>query len=143
MELAESGLRYRLRRVLRQIGAQHRQLREIRGEIAQALASGDANGAQDAVARYRHAVGAHFELEDAVFFPALHGLHPEAGNDLAALNRDHEHLLAALGRLAALLAAGALEEFRASFERFVRELAAHENSEECVAARLGETSRPL
>ena len=136
MELAEAGLRYRMRRALRQIGDQHRQLREIHDGLGAAIASGERRDARDAFVRYQHAIGAHFELEDQVFFPALHGLHPEEREGLEALGRDHGVLIAALQRLAPLLGESALERFGAALDAFRRDLAQHEQREEALVSRI-------
>jgi hypothetical protein len=138
MEPGESGLRYRMRRALRQIGEQHRQLREILDRLQAALASGDRPGLRDAFVRYRHAAGAHFELEDGVFFPALHGLHPEEGEMLELLSGEHVGMLAELQRLAPLVEAQALDGFGAAFSSFRAGLASHEGREEDLVARLVE-----
>ena len=138
MELAESGLRYRMRRALRQIGEQHRQLHEIRDRLGRALASGDPDEARDTLVRYRHAVGAHFELEDDVFFPALHGLHPDQREDLEALGRDHARLLAALAQMMPVLEQSGVESFAAAFDAFRRELARHEAEEERLVAGIAD-----
>jgi hypothetical protein len=138
MELGDSGLRYRMRRALRQIGDQHRQLQEIRGRLRAALAAGDGRELRDAFVRYRHAVGAHFELEDGVFFPALHGLHPEAQERLEALGREHVGLLAALQELAPLVEAGALDGFGAAFDAFGAQMVEHEKREEDLVSRLAD-----
>ncbi len=136
MELAQAGLRYRMRRALRQIGEQHRQLHEIYARLAAAIAAGERQEARDAFVRYRHAVGAHFELEEDVFFPALHGLHPEERNDLEALGGDHAGLLASLQRLAPLLEASALDRFGEAFDAFRRQLTQHEKREEGLVSRV-------
>jgi hemerythrin-like domain-containing protein len=136
MQHGDSGLRYRMRRALRQIGEQHRQLREILGRLEAAAAAGDRGELRDAFVRYRHAIGAHFELEDAVFFPALHGLHPEEQEPLEALSAEHGGLLAELQRFAALVEAPALEAFGAAFAGFRARLDAHERLEESLVSRL-------
>jgi hypothetical protein len=138
MELGDSGLRYRMRRALRQIGDQHRQLQEIRGRLRAALAAGDRWELRDAFVRYRHAVGAHFELEDGVFFPALHGLHPEAQERLEVLGREHVELLAALQELAPLVEAGALDGLGAGFDAFGGQMLEHEKREEELVSRLAD-----
>jgi len=138
MEMSEPGLRYRMRRALRQIGEQHRALGEIHGRLAAALEAGDRRGATDAFVRFRHALGAHFELEEEVFFPALHGLHPDEGAGLEALGREHGGLLAALQRLAPLLEAAPLERFGAELAGFRGALGAHERREEELVSRLAE-----
>lgn len=138
MEIAGTGLRYRMRRALRQIGDQHRRLHEIRDRLGAAVASGSRRDARDAFVRYRHAIGAHFELEDAVFFPALHGLHPEEREDLDALGADHVGLLATLQRLLPLLDEAPLERFGAAFDAFGASLGQHERREEALVSRIAD-----
>jgi len=136
MELAGSGLHYRMRRALRQIGEQHRQLHQIQGRLGAAIASGERSDARDAFVRFRHAIGAHFELEDGVFFPALHGLRPEEREELEGLSREHAGLLGALQPLLPLLEEAALERFDAAFAAFRLELAKHEKREEALVSRI-------
>jgi hypothetical protein len=136
MELAPAGLRYRLRRALRQIGEQHHQLHEIHDRLAAAIAAAERPVARDAFVRFRHAIGAHFELEDEVFFPALHGLHPEERGNLEGLGSDHAGLLAALKQLGSLFEEASLERFGAAFDAFRLELATHEKREEGLVARI-------
>src|SRR5262245_39013258 len=128
MESASSGLRFRLRRALRQTEAQHRQLRELGAGLRRAIDSEDRDATREGFRRYREGVGAHFALEDAVLFPALHGLHPGRAADLERLGREHHGFLEALARLAALLEIE-LTAFAASFESLGMELAAHERRE--------------
>jgi len=141
MDLGDPGLRYRLRRALRQIGDQHRLLHELRERVAAALAAGEDGELRDAFVRYRHALGAHFELEDAVFFPALHGLHPEEQDDLEALSREHDGLLGGLRHLAELLEVPGGEALAAALAAFQDELARHERREEGLVSRLAEGGR--
>jgi hypothetical protein len=140
MELGDAGLRYRMRRALRQIGEQHRHLREIRDALHGALAADDRPELRDSFVRYRHAIGAHFELEDGVFFPALHGLHPGARERLEALGAEHAELLARLQQLAPLVDAVALDGFAAGFAAFGDEMSEHEGREEALVSRLAEES---
>jgi hypothetical protein len=139
MELGGSGLRYRLRRVLRQIGEQHRQLREIQAGLDAAAAGGERAALRDAFVRYRHAIGAHFELEERVFFPALHGLHPDEREPLEALARDHAEMLGLLQRASPLLDAPGLDAFGAAFGAVRSSFASHERREEALVARLTES----
>lgn len=138
MELAESGLRYRMRRALRQIGDQHRLLHEIHERLRREIASGERREARESFVRYRHAIGAHFELEDGTFFPALHGLHPQEQGDLEALSREHAELLAALAALAPLLEDAATERFAAGLDAFLRDFSQHERREEALVARIAD-----
>jgi hypothetical protein len=130
----ETGLRHRLRRVVRQIREQHHQLAPLARELAGALAGGAAAEPGNALARYREALGAHFSLESEVFFPALHGLRPERAAELEALEREHEGLLADLR--GALRAGG--PGAGPPLEAFFAALGAHERREEGLAAELAE-----
>jgi hypothetical protein len=136
MESDGSGLRYRLRRALRQIGAQHRQLHELHARLRRAVASEDRQDAGERFRRYQEAVGAHFALEDDVFFPALHGLHPEQGEALERLGRDHDDLLDELVRLGSLLDRETFAVFGAGFESLRAAFASHEKREEDLVSRL-------
>ncbi len=137
-EPGDRGLHYRMRRALRQIADQHRQLGQIEAHLEAAVACGDRAALRDAFVRYRHAIGAHFELEEGVFFPALHGLDPGQEAPLEALGHDHLHMLAELQRATPLLEAAGLDGFGAAFAAFRAGLAAHEGREEGLVARLTE-----
>ena len=140
MESLDSGLRFRLRRAARQIAQQHQSIREILASLERSLGEGERG--RDAVralfVRYREAVEAHFALEEDVLFPALHGLHPSRSPELEALEAEHGDFAGRLGDLAERLASAALAEFGGGFERFAREMVAHETREERLAHLLSE-----
>jgi hemerythrin-like domain-containing protein len=140
MSQLETGLRHRLRRGVRQMATQHRQLRALHQALAEAIASERAAAARDCVERLRSAVEAHFSLEEGVFFPAVHGLHPESAPELNALTREHDDFLAALSQLDELLARGAapaaLDAFAAKYRAFSETIAEHERREEQLVASL-------
>ena len=140
MESDGSGLRYRLRRALRQIGEQHHQLRVLHSRLRRAIASEDRRDARDGFRHYCEAVGAHFALEDGVFFPALHGLHPEHAEELERLLRDHEGLRDTLGRLGRLLDLETIAPFGEGFESLRGSFATHERREEDLVSRLAAAS---
>lgn len=95
----ETGLRLRLRRALRRVESQHVQMRALLRELAEGV--GDAGEVQSPLARLREALAAHFELEDQMLFPALHGLSPRAREVLEALSEQHREFLALLGDMLA------------------------------------------
>ncbi|HZO09544.1 MAG TPA: hemerythrin domain-containing protein [Myxococcota bacterium] len=133
---AGPGLRHRLERALRQIAQQHRQLHELGAGLLAALAAGDRGAVRRGFLRYLEAVGAHFALEDGVFFPALHGLHPERSGELEPIGAEHAGLLDALRRLGERLGPEATAAFAEGFESLRAALAAHERREEQVVSRL-------
>ena len=97
----ETGLRHRLRRALRRIESQHVQMRALLQELEEMARSKDAAGAREPLAHLRDALAAHFELEDQVLFPALHGLSPDARISLESLSEQHREFLAELGDMLA------------------------------------------
>jgi len=97
----ETGLRLRLRRALRRVESQHTQMRELLHELEEAVRQGDPAAVRAPLGRLRDALAAHFDLEDQVLFPALHGLSPGARMGLEALSDQHR---AFLGELAEMLA---------------------------------------
>jgi len=139
MEPMESGLRYRIRRAARQIGEQHRQIREIEKLLGTAIADRVVEDARNAFGRYRGAVVAHFALEEEVFFPALHGLHPERGGELEFLTRQHAGFLAELRSLESLLGEEPIESFARGFGDLASSLVAHETKEEHLVSSLAVT----
>jgi hypothetical protein len=130
MDAMQPGLRYRIRRAIRQMGEQHAHLRACFTEIRMALARGDTSGCQDALERLRSVLEAHFELEDDVFFPALHGLRPDCAEGLERLSREHVGFADALRRLAKDLEDAGVDACERAFEAFAGSIAEHEAHEE-------------
>ena len=95
----ETGLRFRVKRAGRQIADQHRHLRSIYEAIRDAVKRGVAQEARDGLVRLQGAIDAHFALEDDVFFPALHGLHPDYTEALEALSGEHARFVEELRRM--------------------------------------------
>jgi hypothetical protein len=92
----ETGLRLRLRRALRRVESQHTRMRELLHELEDAVRQGDAAAVRAPLGRLRDALAAHFDLEDQVLFPALHGLAPGARMALEALSDQHRAFLGEL-----------------------------------------------
>jgi hypothetical protein len=134
MEGMRSGLRSRLRRALQRVGEQHRSLREIAVELDRVLPSGSRESVDFWLTRMRDGLAAHFELEEKVLFPALHGLDPATMLEIEQLERDHGRFLdgwdALLGRE---LSESALAP--AHLKGLRERLAAHELREEHLLAR--------
>ena len=134
------GLRWRLRRVARELATQHDHLREIVGEINAALDAGDSERTGAAMARYGDALVAHFTLEENVVFPALHGAAERNGETVVDLLRDHVSLFAEVERLIADATDAGSADWRARFYQLRRALALHESREEGL---VNAQSRPL
>jgi hypothetical protein len=130
MDPMSRGLRFRLRRAARQTVEQHEHIDQILGDLRGALDGRDRERVADVFASYRAAVRAHFTLEEDVFFPALHGLHPEHRVALEALIQDHGEMRTDLETLAGSLDGAALGPFAARLRDLVERMREHEGREE-------------
>lgn len=134
MSAFDIGLQHRLRRLSQQIADQHRHLAALRDEIDAALSRGSPSDARRELNRYEIVLAAHFELEQSLFFPALHGLSPAHASGLEALEREHAGLLADLRAIGAGLAERTPDASREPFARWLARLRDHERREEIVAS---------
>jgi len=138
MDPMVKGLRFRMRRVARKMAAQHHHIHEILRDFDRALTGGDRQRVGEVFEGYRSALEAHFALEEEVFFPGLHGLHPEHSDELNALSDDHATFAEELDRLAEILLHDGLESFGRAFRDLVADLGQHEQQEERIVRRLAE-----
>ena len=139
MDPMATGLRYRLRRASRQIVEQHEHMRGLARELDQALTDQLPDKLKDVLLRFRGAMDAHFALEDGVFFPALHGLHPEQRSELEELSRQHQNFGVEMERLRQRLEEGSLESFGTAFHELLKGLFLHEQREEKMVRSLADT----
>jgi hemerythrin len=139
MDPMATGLRYRLRRASRQIAEQHQHMHELARELEQALTERRTDKLKDVLLRFHAAMDAHFALEDGVFFPALHGLHPEQRGELEELSHQHQDFGVEVERLSQRLEEGSLERFGTAFHELLSGLALHERREEKMVRATGDT----
>jgi iron-sulfur cluster repair protein YtfE (RIC family) len=132
----ETGLRHRLRRALRQMVQQHERLRALHRRLDDALERGAVDAVHAAAERLHAALTAHFELEDAVIFPAFHGLAQRSAHELNTLAREHRHYLAELEGMRAQLDAAALALFAEAYRAFSAALGDHEQREVALLSSL-------
>ncbi len=130
MSAIQIGLRLRVKRLAQQIAEQHRQLDALRREVSAALESGARADARPALERFTLALAAHFELEQSVLFPALHGLSPARTPELEALEAEHARFLAELRRVAAELATAPADASERELLQCLADLRDHEQREE-------------
>jgi hypothetical protein len=132
----EIGLQHRIKRLVQQTADQHRHLGALHREIEQAFDRGARDEARGAAERFEAALAAHFELEQQVFFPALHGLAPARANELEALEREHAGFSSELRRVVASIASTPVDVARAELARCLGALRSHEEREERVIAAI-------
>ena len=126
-----AGLRYRLTRIAGQIDEQHRHLRLFQESLRRATTPTPSADAALACRRYQRALLDHFELEEGIFFPALHGFDGSTGDVLVELLDEHSWLRSELEQLTELIASQA-REAGATLERLLYRLDAHEASEQAL-----------
>ena len=136
-EQLQPGLRLRLRGEAKRLSTQHQQLDTFFDSVMSALERGSLTGARVAFVRFCDALGAHVDLEDPVFFPALRGLQPSLTELLTGLVREHTVVRQELDELRDLLAAGSAETFVKRFERLGGFLCDHERREDELLQHVG------
>jgi len=130
MRQTDAGLQLRLRRARRQIESQHTHLHTLYESLAGAIARASVGSVREIGEQLLAALEAHFSLEDGVFFPAVHSLHPEYRQDLNALIRDHERYRRQLTGMLGGLGSDGLDAFAAGYRELTASVADHESREE-------------
>ncbi|HEY8153738.1 MAG TPA: hemerythrin domain-containing protein [Myxococcota bacterium] len=138
MPATQIGLRLRVKRLAQQTAEQHRQLDALRKQVAAALERGERGDGQHALERFSAALAAHFDLEQGVFFPALHGLSPSRTQELEALEREHAGFLAELQRVREEMERAPAEVSGRAFARFLDGLGGHERREEKLVGSISD-----
>jgi iron-sulfur cluster repair protein YtfE (RIC family) len=134
MEGMRAGLRSRLRRLVQQVEEQHLALRQVAIELDRALAAGARESADAWLTRMRDGLAAHFDLEEAVLFPAIHGFDGSTRPEIEQLERDHGRFLE---QLRAMLEydPGASSPASAHLKGLRERLTEHEQREERLLER--------
>jgi hypothetical protein len=137
----EPGLGMRLRYETMRISSQHEKLNELYADLRRELDQGNQAGALVDCGRLRDALEAHFEVEDCVYFPAVHGFRPDQGPLLRRLASDHVAFRAALEDLQATLESHDLDAGASQLHRLVTGLVAHEKKEEVLLAEVNQSTK--
>lgn len=130
------GLGKRLRYETVRISSQHEKLNELYRDVARELERHARHRAFVCFGRLRDALEAHFDVEDRVYFPAVHGFRPEYASLLDALSQDHVRFRKELFGIHRLLEANELEESQRMLDQLVEELQAHEGREDALLAEI-------
>ncbi len=136
MTSLDTGLRFRMQRAQNQMRAQHRHILPFFEEIEAALLRRNSEPIRGSLDRLAEALEAHFNLEDDVLFPALHGLRPESESEIGALSHDHAALLSDLEGLFESLERDGLEAFEQGLREFRSALRSHEAREEQLVGEM-------
>jgi hypothetical protein len=128
----------RMRGEERRITSQHGQLDRLCREVYIQI---DKYGAAPAIGDYllfMTALEAHMTVEEDIYFPALHGLRPDAGPELADLVGEHAGVRSQAEEVRSLLKAGDGEAARLALDRLARGISRHESAEEKLISRITE-----
>ena len=134
------GVERRLRFESTRISSQHEKLNQLYAELHREMVRGARHNAFVRFGRFRDALEAHFEVEDRVYFPAVHGFHPAEAPLLDELGRDHEAFRRDLIRIDRLLEAHELEESSEQLAGVISRLVVHEQKEDALLARIASRS---
>jgi len=129
---SEAGLNLRLRSGAGRISSQHTQLTELHQLVETTLDQGAVHSARQSFERFEEALRAHLEVEERIYFPALHGLRPRLAVKIARLVDEHDLIVALLPGLRGLLRAGEMELSRERLIDLARVISKHEAEEEAL-----------
>jgi iron-sulfur cluster repair protein YtfE (RIC family) len=129
------GLRLRMRSESRRIAAQHEELNRLRTAVSERIEEDGAIAALETFIRFMATLDAHMNLEEEIYFPALHGLDSSAGPELAELTAEHVEVRLDTVEIRKLLRDDERERARRAFDGLVWRIAKHEMTEEHLIAR--------
>jgi iron-sulfur cluster repair protein YtfE (RIC family) len=116
----------------RRIAGQHEALAALEAATRRAFERGDDREVGEAARGFEAALAAHFDLEEQVHFPALHGHEPALGPKLEQLVREHAEFREALAALRRSAESGDRPAVAAAFDQVVARLRDHEVVEESL-----------
>lgn len=130
------GLGRRLRYESQRISSQHEKLNQLYADVRRELDRRARHNAFVCFGRLQDALEAHFEVEDRVYFPAVHGFRPEHSPLLDRLLADHVEFRRELNAINRLLDAHELDESQRLLDALVIRLIAHEEKEDALLAEI-------
>lgn len=130
------GLGRRLRYESDRISSQHEKLNQLYADVRRELDRRARHNAFVCFGRLQDALEAHFEVEDRVYFPAVHGFRPEHAPLLDSLSADHEVFRTELLAIHRLLDAHELDESQRLLDGLVSRLVEHEQKEDALLAEI-------
>lgn len=128
----DAGLRQRMPYERRRIHSQHTQLGTLHEEVVLALDRDEVHTASRLFGHFEEALEAHLEVEERIYFPAVHGLVPRLASEIADLVGEHETIRAELPSIASLLRSGETEISRELLQSLAELLSEHERREEAM-----------
>jgi len=134
----DAGLKLRMRGEERRISSQHRQLEELFDRVMKSVRVGGIQKAVNDFLLFSTALEAHMSVEEDIYFPALHGLRNDVGDELGELIDEHQRIREQLADLRLNLASNDEDEGLEALERLAADVDRHEQTEEKLIARITE-----
>lgn len=134
------GLRHRLQRAARRVADQHHAIADLYRAISDGIAENPKSELRAGFDRYRLALMAHFELEEAIFFPAVRGADASQNVRIRQLIEIHSRMRTELAHLANSIESLPTDEFSRRLVGFATILGSHEREEETLLTRVSEFS---
>jgi hypothetical protein len=132
----DRGLRHRLQRGARRVADQHQAIRDLYRALTEDLLERPKKAVRSGFDRYRLALTAHFDLEEQIFFPAVHGADPGQSAQLRQLIDSHARMRTELEHIADSIDSLPTDEFSRRLVGFSTILASHEQQEECLLSQV-------
>jgi len=126
----DHGLAKRLAIEGRRIANQHARLAELWQQLLSAVDGGELETTHLAFRELRDGLIAHFDLEERIQIPALHGSNPGLQPALRRIVEEHTRFREALEGLTEHVEAGAFDVLRTAVARLHEGLSEHETFEE-------------
>ena len=134
----DKGLRMRMRGEERRISSQHKQLGELFDRVLASVSGGGPRLALNDFLLFSTALEAHMAVEEDIYFPALHGLREDVGDELVELVSEHVRIRGELRRVQNRLNDGDEAEARKALDDLASLVGRHEKQEEDLLVRISE-----
>jgi hypothetical protein len=134
----DKGLRMRMRGEERRISSQHKQLGDLYDRVLASIDGGGPRMALNDFLLFSTALEAHMAVEEDIYFPALHGLRNDVGDELRGLVEEHARIRSELPRVQKRLNDRNETDARQALDALADLVGRHEKKEEILLARISE-----
>ena len=134
----DKGLRMRMRGEERRISSQHKQLGDLFDRVLASVEGGGPRMALNDFLLFSTALEAHMAVEEDIYFPALHGLRNDVGEELLELVEEHVRIRGELPKVQKRLNGASEMDARQALGDLASLVDRHEKQEEDLLARISE-----
>jgi len=134
----DKGLHMRMRGEERRISSQHKQLGDLFDRVLASVEGGGPRMALNDFLLFLTALEAHMAVEEDIYFPALHGLRNDVGEELLELVEEHVRIRGELAKVQEHLNSASEMDARQALGDLASLVDRHEKQEEDLLARISE-----